>query len=100
MEKTKIVELEITGTETTTQYRTVYVEVPIEMSDEEIGCINADIFNGVQERTEWEIDDSDGVDAEGFPDVIGQAEDDIEPDVIVHIDESGEYRARVNEKFL
>jgi len=99
MNETRIVELEIKGVETTTQYRTVYVEVPTEMPDEEIGCINADIFNHVTERTEWEVDDADGVCAEGFPEVLGPAPDGEQPDVIVTKDETGEFRANVNEKF-
>jgi hypothetical protein len=78
----------------------VYIEVPIEMTDEEIGCIDADIFDYVWERSEWEVDDSDGVCAEGFPEVLGPAPEGEQPDVIVTKDETGEFRAKPNEKFV
>lgn len=98
--KTKKVQLEIEGHETVRLLRKVVMEVPCDMSDDEAECVNADHFNRVDERTDWEVEDTDGILAEGFPTFIGLADNDAEPDVIVYRDDSGEYRVRPNEKFL
>lgn len=98
--KTKKVKAEIQGREVIEYYRTVILEVPEDMPDEEIGCVNADHFNQVAERTDWEPEDSTGIYAEGFPDDFGEAAEDAEPDVIVTRDENGEYRVCPNEKFV
>lgn len=96
----KKVMLDIEGKEVVTYVRTVVAEVPDDMPDEEIGCINADHFSRVEERTDWEVNDSEGVCAEGFPTVVGDAPDEAEPDLFVVRDEHGEYRIQHNEKFL
>ena len=98
--KTKRVKVEIEGQEVVRHIRTVILEVPEDMTDEEVQCVNADHFNHVEERTDWEVEDSEGIWAEGFPTFIGLAEKDAEPDVIVLRDDSGEFRVRGNEKFL
>lgn len=98
--KTKKVQVEIEGREVVSHVRTVILEVPEDMPNEEVECVNADHFNDLGELTEWEVDDFSGIDAEGFPTFIGLADNDAEPDVIVYRDDSGEYRVRPNEKFL
>lgn len=100
IEMNKKVVLEIEGKEVVTYVRTVVAEVPDDMPDEEIECINADHFSRVEERTDWEVNDSEGVCAEGFPTVVGDAPDEAEPDLFVVRDEHGEYRIQHNEKFL
>ena len=97
--KTKRVEVEIEGQEVTRQVRTVILEVPEDMTDEEVECVNADHFNHVDERTSWEVEDTDGIYAEGFPTFIGLADNDAEPEVVVYRDDNGEFRVRGNESF-
>lgn len=98
--KTKRVAVEIEGREVLRHVRTVILEVPEDMTDKEVECVNADHFNDLRERTEWEVEESEGICAEGFPEFIGLADDDAEPDVIVVRDDSGELRVHGNEKFL
>lgn len=98
--KTKRVAVEIEGREVVHHVRTVILEVPEDMTDKEVECVNADHFNHVEERVPWEVEESDGVYAEGFPTFIGLAQEDAEPDVIVVRDDNGEFRVRGNEKFL
>jgi hypothetical protein len=98
--KTKRVAVEITGEEVIHYVRTVILEVPEDMLNEEVECINADHFEHVEERTPWDVEYSDGTYAEGFPTFVGLADDDAEPDVIVFRDDNGEFRVRGNEKFL
>jgi hypothetical protein len=95
--KTKRVAVEIEAEEVVRHYRTVVLEVPDDMRDEEVECVNADHFNHVPEGSEWEIGESEGIYATGFPIFVGLAGDDAEPDVIVLRDESGEFRVRGNE---
>ena len=95
--KTKKVEVEIEGQEITRQVRTAILEVPEDMTDEEVECLSADHFNHVDERTSWEVVDSEGLYAEGFPTVIGLAADDADPDLIVYKNDNGEYRVRGQE---
>jgi hypothetical protein len=98
--KTKKLELEIEGQEVIRQVRRVIIEVPADMSDEEVECVNADHFNHVEERSDWEIEESEGIYAEGFPTVVAVADADAEPDVIVYRDGQGEFRVRGNREFL
>jgi hypothetical protein len=97
---TKRVAVDIQGQEVVRHVRTVILEVPEDMTDKEVECINADHFEQVEERTEWEVEESEGINAEGFPTFVGLADDDAEPDVIVFRDDNGEFRVRGNEKFL
>lgn len=85
---------EIEGQEVTRQVRTAILEVPEDMTDEEVECVNADHFNHVEERTPWEVEGTDGIYAEGFPTFVGLADDDAEPEVIVYRDDNGEFRVR------
>lgn len=98
--KTRRVIVDIQGQEEVRHIRSVIMEVPEDMLDEEVECVNADHFNHVDERSEWEVDESSGISAEGFPTFIGLADNDAEPDLIVYRDDGGEYRVRPNEKFL
>lgn len=98
--KTKRVAVEIEGREVVRHVRTVILEVPDDMLDDEVECVNADHFNQVEERTEWEVEDSTGISAEGFPAFLGLADEDAEPDLIVVKDDNGEFRVRANEKFV
>lgn len=98
--KTKKVQAEIQAEEVIRHYRTVVLEVPNDMLDEEIGCVNADHFNHVGDGSQWEIEESEGIYATGVPIYVGIASDDTEPDVIVYRDENGKYRVRPNEKFV
>ena len=91
--------MEITGEEVVRHVRTVILEVPEDMTDKEVECVNAHHFQQVDERADWEVEESEGIYAEGFPTFIGLA-DDAEPDVIVVRDDNGEFRVRGNEKFL
>tara|TARA_A100001391_G_C5062620_1_gene276437 strand:+ start:433 stop:735 length:303 start_codon:yes stop_codon:yes gene_type:complete len=99
MTKTKIIELEIQGVETIVRCKQVYAEVPIEMTDDEIYHVESDIFNYVQEQTEWDVEYSEGVHADGSPEVVGTAPEGTVPDVIVTVDESGKYISEINESF-
>ncbi len=96
--KTKRVEVEITGEEVICSVRKVILEVPEDMSNEDVECINADHFGQVEELTSWEILDSSGTYAEGSPTFIGLAGDDAEPELSVFRDDSGEFRVRGHEK--
>lgn len=100
MTKKKIVELEIQGVETIVRCKQVYAEVPIEMTDDEIHHAESDIFNYVQEQTEWDVEYSEGVHEDGSPEVVGTAPAGTVPDVIVTVDESGRFRAKPNGKFV
>ena len=100
MSKTKKVLMDIEGEELVRRIRQVVMEIPEDMSNEEAECVNADHFNNVEERTEWEVNDSSEIRAEGFPTFRELADTDAEPDLIVYRDDSGEYRVRPNEKFL
>ncbi|APZ93334.1 hypothetical protein [Fuerstiella marisgermanici] len=98
--KTRRVTVDIQGQEEIRHIRSVIMEVPEDMLDEEVECVNADHFNQVEERSEWEVDDSSGIYAEGFPTLVGPAAPDAEPDLIVVRDDNGEFRVCGNEKFL
>lgn len=86
--------MKIYGNEVVHSVRKVVMEVPHDMTDEETKCVNADNFNDVEERTDWEIIDSDGLYARGFPSFVELAPDDATPDLQIVRDENGEYRVR------
>ncbi len=72
-EKTKKVELEILAEETVHHLRTVCIEVPEEMTDEEIESLDVSIFNEGFETGEWQIEESDGIWPCGKPTIVGPA---------------------------
>ena len=76
-------------------HHNVVMEVPECMTNEEAECVNADHFRHVQSG--WEIEESEEVCPQGFPDFVGVAEPNAQPDVIVIKDENGEYRVSMGE---
>ncbi len=88
--KTKRVEVQIEGTEVIRHVRTVILEVPEDMTDKEVQCVNSGVFNDVDERSDWEVEESEGIWGEGGPTFIGPAAGDANPDVIVIRGEDGE----------
>ena len=98
--KTKKIIVEFEGSEDVRHFRKAILEVPEDMGDGEIECIDADHFDEVPEQSSWEKDESFGIAAVGYPEFIGEAAEDAEPEAIVYRDEYGEYRVRPNEKFV
>ena len=70
--ETRRIEIEICGEETLRHSRRLCIEVPKEMTDEEIELMNADIFSEVAESTEWQIEESDGICPDGNLYVLGR----------------------------
>jgi hypothetical protein len=97
---TKNVRAEIRGQELVYYIRSVVLEVPEDMTGEEVESIDADYLNEFEDRPAWEITDSDGLRIEGVPEVLGDVADNEKPDVIVYRDEAGEFRVRPNEKVV
>jgi len=96
--KTKRVEVEIIGEEVNRYVRTVILEVPEDMLNEEVERFDADHFGLVEELTSWEMFDSSGTCAEGTPTFVGLAGGDAKPELIVFRDDSGEFRVRGHEE--
>ena len=96
MMKTRKVIAEISGHELVEHYRQIVMEVPEDMTDREIECVNADRFNHVDEQTAWEMEESNGIVAVGYPELLDVAADDARPEVVVHRDDNGDYRVRPN----
>lgn len=97
-EETKLVKVDITGEETIRHIRTVVMEVPVDMPEEEVESINADIFDYVEPNSEWEVEESYGISPTGSIDFVGPADKGAEPEVIVYRLDKGEYEVKVNEK--
>lgn len=72
--KTRKIKIEICGDETIRHCRQLCIEIPTEMSDDEIELIDAEIFADVAETTEWEAEESYGICPDGNPCVIGPAD--------------------------
>ncbi|WP_143549230.1 hypothetical protein [Rhodopirellula bahusiensis] len=85
--KTKRMEIEICGDETTRHCRRLCIEVPAEMSNDEIELIDAEIFNDVAETTEWEAEESDGICADGHLYLVGPAKTDAEVELTISLDD-------------
>lgn len=72
-EKTKTVELQILAEETVHHLRTVCIEVPESMTDDEIRSLDPIIFSEGFEIGEWQIEESDGILPCGEPTIVGPA---------------------------
>ena len=85
--ETRRIEIEICGDETIRHLRRLCIEVPIEMSDEDIEMMDASVFAEAAETTEWEIEESDGIFPDGNPCVIGPAKADAEVELTLDFDD-------------
>ena len=93
--ETRRIEIEIFGDETIRHLRRLCIEVPIEMSDEEIETMDASVFVEVAETTEWEIEYSDGIYPDGNPCVMGPAKTDAEAELTLDLDDLRRLRTNV-----
>ena len=97
MTKTKLVEIEITGREIVTHIRRAIIEVPVEMTLEAMCQLETEDFDHLDQRTDWEADDSEGISSEGTAYFIGLAPAGAEPEAVVVGNDDCGYRVIAKE---